>query len=608
VQSVKFSWDESARRAITAMERLHAVRLAKPSKSSFSTTRPKLAYISPLPPERSGIADYSAELLPELARIYDVDVVVAQDAISDTWIREKCSIRSVKWFVENAQYYERVLYHFGNSTFHQHMFDLLKAIPGVVVLHDFFLSGIAAHMEMHGSSPGHWTQELYKAHGYASLHARFNAKDVADVIYKYPCSLSVIQDAVGVIVHSVNSLRLVEQWYEGNASDLAVIPLIRNSLIRGEKVAARKALEFKKEDFLVCTFGMMGPTKLNHRLLHAWLKSKLSNDKSCHLIFVGENHPGDYGQEILASIRESGLGGNIHIAGWTEQAVFHQYLVAADIGVQLRTLSRGETSAAVLDCMSYGLAAIVNANGSMADLAAEAVWKLSDEFSDEELITALETLRQDEKRRQRLGQTAREIVLRDHNPRTCAEQYGKAIERFYRSPTSGLPALLKAIAGIKGGSPGKTDLIQLADAMAISFPPRLRQRQLLVDVTGLERADVCSVLKEWMKSPPDGYRVEPVYTADGFGYKYARRYTLDFLDCPRGAVQDEFIEFGSGDIMIFVERKKGVSPQQSEFHQRLRNHGVRVEAVTLQQNMNVAQVWHEIAEKCPLSSSGNAND
>jgi len=40
----------------------------------------------------------------------------------------------------NADRFDRVLYHFWlNSTFHEHMFGLLKVVPGVVVLHDFFL-------------------------------------------------------------------------------------------------------------------------------------------------------------------------------------------------------------------------------------------------------------------------------------------------------------------------------------------------------------------------------------------------------------------------------------------------------------------------------------
>ncbi|MFO7538913.1 MAG: hypothetical protein R6X32_12780, partial [Chloroflexota bacterium] len=41
--------------------------------------RLRLAYFSPLPPARSGIADYSAELLPHLARLADVTIFGADD-------------------------------------------------------------------------------------------------------------------------------------------------------------------------------------------------------------------------------------------------------------------------------------------------------------------------------------------------------------------------------------------------------------------------------------------------------------------------------------------------------------------------------------------------
>ena len=54
--------------------------------------RPRLAYVSPLPPLRSRIADYSVELLPELARHYDIDVIVAQPTVADAWIHANCPI------------------------------------------------------------------------------------------------------------------------------------------------------------------------------------------------------------------------------------------------------------------------------------------------------------------------------------------------------------------------------------------------------------------------------------------------------------------------------------------------------------------------------------
>jgi len=34
----------------------------------------RVAWLSPLPPTRSGIADYSAEVLPHLAASYDIDL------------------------------------------------------------------------------------------------------------------------------------------------------------------------------------------------------------------------------------------------------------------------------------------------------------------------------------------------------------------------------------------------------------------------------------------------------------------------------------------------------------------------------------------------------
>lgn len=585
LQAKRFSWNESARRAISAMEKLHAERRETGVKP-FPVQRPKLAYVSPLPPERSGIADYSAELLPELARHYEIEVVVAQDKITDPWINQNCPCRSVQWFTEHADQYDRVLYHFGNSTFHQHMFALLKTIPGVVVLHDFYLSGIVAHLEVHGHSPGHWLNELYHSHGYAALRDRMHAKDVAQVIWQYPCSLSVIQGSLGMIVHSQNSLRLAVQWYGGDTEDWSVIPLLRNAQVSLDKTQARRALGLSDDALILCTFGILGPSKLNHRLLQAWAASSLAYDANCYLVFVGENHPGDYGRELLQLIQKCGLPNNIRITGWADAETFRNYLTAADIGVQLRALSRGETSGTVLDCMNYGLATIVNANGSMADLPDEAVWKLPDDFADTQLIAALEALRHDPIKRAKLGQAARGVILRDHDPTACAEQYRNAIERCYQFASTTLPALPAAIAAI-GGLPADQDLVALAGALNTNFPPGNRQKQLLVDIselvhrdarTGIQRV-VRNILREWLNNPPAGFRVEPVYATLDDGYRYARRFTLGFMDCPVDVLPDEPIDYAPGDIFLGLDLQPRVAPAQRAFIQAMRHHGVQVKFV-----------------------------
>ena len=83
----------------------------------------KVAYYSPMPPERSGIADYSALLLPALRRRLDVDVA-----------RRGKSARG-----------DVALYHVGNDPeSHGWIVEALRREPGVVVLHDFVLHHLVA--------------------------------------------------------------------------------------------------------------------------------------------------------------------------------------------------------------------------------------------------------------------------------------------------------------------------------------------------------------------------------------------------------------------------------------------------------------------------------
>ena len=179
----QFSWDATAKRALVALQQCaeQSRRTGDRRRVAGSRPRPKLAYISPLPPERSGISDYSAELLPALGRHYDIDVVVRQD-VTDLQIADAFPIRTVDWFRNHADHYERVLYHFGNSPFHQHMFELLQEVPGTVVLHDFFLSSVVTYLECYGLAPNAWTAELYTSHGYEAVRQRFHSSDSQTIV------------------------------------------------------------------------------------------------------------------------------------------------------------------------------------------------------------------------------------------------------------------------------------------------------------------------------------------------------------------------------------------------------------------------------------------
>jgi len=235
--------------------------------------------------------------------------------------------------------------------------------------------------------------------------------------------------------------------------------------------------------------------------------------------------------------------------------------------------------------MNYGLATIVNADGSMADLPDDAVWKLPDDFSDIQLIEALDTLWRDAYRRDQLGERAREIILNHHAPRTCANHYFAAIENFYRNSTTDINALMQAMALVEPRPADPNALPQLAEAVAKSIQPSFTNRQLLVDVSGLvmgdskdnAQPDIQKILRELLTNSPDGLRVEPVYATTDKGYRYARSFTLELLRCPPDILNDEPIEYQSGDVFLSLDSQPHVVVLQKDFYQQMRRHGVNVQ-------------------------------
>jgi glycosyltransferase involved in cell wall biosynthesis/predicted SAM-dependent methyltransferase len=588
-QAQRFSWDESAKRAIAAWESLLKSQPQQKSVHQPAGRKPRLAFVSPLPPERTGIADYSAELLPALAAHYDIEVVVAQDLVDDPWVNRHGTVRDVSWLRTYANEIDRVLYQVGNSPFHQHMLPLLQEIPGTVVLHDFYMSGLMTWLELHAGAEHAWTDALYAAHGYGAVRERYRDAEAAK--RKYPVNLQVLQHAQGLIVHSEYSRNLAQQWYGAGINTWEVIPHLRSPAGAFDKAISRKQLGIDGNDFVVCSFGFLDSTKLNHRLINAWLGSALAGDNRCNLIFVGENHGGDYGSSLMQTIRSSGLGDRIRITGFASPEMFRRCLMSADMAVQLRTGSRGETSGTVLDCMNFALPLIANANGSMAELDSEAVWMLPDEFDDAALIEALETLWREPERRRTQGDRGREIILNRHAPSECAKRFAGAVERFHGYTGSAKPALIHAIAEQRDFNPDDADLVRLSKAVDVSLPLPKPAKRLFLDVTATCRNDLKTgiervaraLMMALLEAPPLGYRIEPVYLSDTGGewrHRYARRYTLGLLGCPVDALEDELVEPEIGDVLLMLDLSGGMLQKAERFglFRDYRNRGVSVYA------------------------------
>lgn len=522
--------------------------------------RARLAYLSPLPPEHTGIASYSAELLPELAKYYDVDVIVDQDTVANPWIYANAGIYSVAWFMKYGHQYDRILYQIGNSPFHAHMWDLLERFPGVVVLHDLFLGDATYYRSEHGTDPllG-LPMRLYADHGYGALADFSRTKDIQTAIQDYPYSLNLIQAALGVVVHSTHAKALAAQRYTRKlAEKFSVIPHLRILPPTINKQAARKTLGIGQDVFLVCSFGHIVSNKMYAELIQAWIASPLAVDQNCMLVLVGASN-GEYGEALNKQISESGFRQRISITGWTDDATFKAFLHAADLAVQLRKESRGESSGSVLDCMAVGLPTICNAHGSMAELPSDGVLQLQDEFKVEELTAALTKLWLEPLERKKIGVASRLAVQRSFAPWRCAELYRDSIEAFYAQPTQGRNDLIKSLVK---KLPSLGDLTPITEALERSLPNARTERQLLVDITALVQTDLHtgiqrvarSVLKCLLESPPQGYRVEPVYTAFGAqGYFYARQFTKKFLQIDIDILADDPVLMLSEDVFLGLD-------------------------------------------------------
>lgn len=573
-----------------ALTRLTAAENALKNECAYqpaSGARPRLAYLSPLPPSATGVAVYSAELLSALGRYYEIDAIVATPVDKVAPLGGCSSVKDVAWFEANASRYDRVLYHIGNSHFHETFLRLLEKIPGIVIMHDFYIGDVLYSQDW--NKDGGWTRALYFSHGYKALNDLLLRHDVIKTILDCPGNFRVLQQAQGIVVHNKYALELARRFYGSDlAAKCACIPLARALPETSSRKSARAALDIPEDDFIVCSFGFLGRTKLNHRLFESWVGSQLSDNPRCRLVFVGQIGEDEYCRNLLAFMEKYKLD-NVRITGFCDVSTYKQYLAAADVAVQLRADSRGETSGTVLDCMAYGLPTIVNCEGSFMDLPDDSVIKLPKDFAPADLLAALRVLAASPSHRAALGANAQRTVERDFSPERSAGLYRAAIENFLQSagPLFNMKALVETARRVSHQADDPTIRIEaarkLVEASIIARPAR----QLLVDVSALVRTDLKTGIQRvaraqvlgLLNDPPIGFRVEPVWLNKNEGhwrFLYARRFACGLLDFPTKHLEDSPIVASRGDVYFMPDLYSHavVEAADAGIYEKLRNAGV----------------------------------
>lgn len=578
-QSRRFHWDKSAECAIQAIEQAKAADT--PIITVGQQQRLRLALVSPFPSLESGIAKYASDILPELCRFYDVDLVVDQDQVTDDWALANCDIVTPDQFDRRAGagFYQRIVYQFGNSHFHTHMPDLLMRHPGMVVLHDLYLSGL--HDWRDKITPGVFLSALIETHGYEAIRAAVR-DGLGAAIRRYPAHGPIVDNAVGLVVHSQSNLAYLERAGVDPAF-VRRVPLPRGRPTMSRE-GARALLGLEPDEVMICSFGGVAPEKLNHELLAAFARSSALRSAPVKLVFVG-TAGGEYGKELTKLIRGERLGSQVEVTGYVDERTYQTYLAAADIAVQLRAGSRGETSAAALDALNNGLALIVNAHGTMTELDRDAVVMLDDEVDIDALSDALIRLVEDSDQRHRLARAAR-ATMAGHSSTEAGDAYHEAIEFFHgRHPRARQRRLVQeAVVQGQRAAPSKDDVAQFVAASGRNADT-IGHGKLFVDVSALV-VDEDRSRARWVLQALDalvfadgGRAVEPVYMANGeVFFRAARGFMLARLGCSVDGIEDVPVRPVQGDRFIGLDPSTcslSSTGAQTLFRQ-WRGHGVTV--------------------------------
>jgi glycosyltransferase involved in cell wall biosynthesis len=359
----------------------------------------RVAYYSPLPPSRSGIADYSALLLPELER--RIEVVVARRG---RFRRDPAA--------------DICLYHVGNDAeAHGWIVEALRRRPGVVVLHDFVLHHLVVGLTFARGDAAGYLAAMEREDG---LVGRLLAYAVLDnklpPLWEtrpedFPLAGEVLDHATALIVHShYVERRAREAGYRGPIVRIPhpawPIPPIQPASVEG--------------DPLYGCFGHLNESKRIAELLAAFGRLR-ERRPGARLLLVGS---------LAVRLARLELPEGVIRKEYVPEDELWSLMAACDAIVSLRSPTMGETSGSAIRALSLGKPLVVSDVGWFSELPREAVVKVPvDEREEVTLLAALEALA-DSGVRAAMGARARELIDREHRLDLVAEAYAAALEEL----------------------------------------------------------------------------------------------------------------------------------------------------------------------------------
>jgi glycosyltransferase involved in cell wall biosynthesis len=317
----------------------------------------------------------------------------------------------------------------GNSPAHGDIWRMAQRLPGVVVLHDYVLHHF---MLWYAASMQHDIQQYVR-----DMTARYGASGehiaqlmirsrFTDAAFDFPCCEPVVAVARGLLAHS----RYVQQRVQALRPDLptAVVPMGVPLLPNIDRDTARARLGLPTNAPVLASFGHINAYKRLEPTLYA-LRELRSDHPDIRYILVGSISPN---YDVRGLVQRMGLEDSVTITGYVSRDTFEDYVAAADICLNLRHPTGGETSASLLRLLGAGRPTLVSATGAFAELPPGVALQVDTDTSERDLILAycrLLIARPD--LAATLGEQARAYVARKHSLEQAAHGYMRFLAKLH---------------------------------------------------------------------------------------------------------------------------------------------------------------------------------
>ncbi len=368
----------------------------------------KVAFFSPLPPARSGIADYSAALLDELKKLVDVEVFASKPVSF------------------NPGNFDVALYQVGNNAYHDFCYEAALDHPGVVVVHEANLHHLIADITI---KRGDWDAYMRAVQQEGSADdlafaERVRRLEVGPDYEGVPMLRQLLSRSKAAIVHS----GCVESELRGAGFSGAVARIPHGAWIPdANRSDFRERLGLDETTPLIGIFGFLKPYKRIAESLRAF-RRLVRVQPSAKMILVGDPHAE---LRLDSLIRSLDLGSHVRVLGFRPIEEFVGYLAACDIVLNLRYPTVGENSGTLMRALGLGKAVVVSEVGSFSELPETVCLKAPVDATEEDyLFEYLNLLVSRPEVRRALGARAREWVETECTWPKVARRYADFLERI----------------------------------------------------------------------------------------------------------------------------------------------------------------------------------